>query len=349
MYIKEALKKVVKGQILTERESEKVLNEIIDGNATSAQIGALLTALRIKGETVEEITGFAKVMRQRATKVIVKNSTLMDMCGTGGDGLGTFNISTTAAFVVAGAGITVAKHGNHSVSSLSGSADVLEALGVNINLTSQMVARCLENVGIAFLFAPTFHKAMKNVLSPRREIGIRTIFNILGPLTNPAEVKSQVIGVYDPELTELMAQVLRNLGVERAYVIHGAGGVDELSLAGVNKITSLMKGKIENIYFDPLDFGFSRAPLSSIAGGNPYKNAEITKSILDGEIGPKRDTVILNAAFGIMAAGITDKPEKAFKIAQHSLDSGTARRKLDELISFTNLKLQSGSDVNVLG
>lgn len=349
MNVREALRKVVDGQMLTEKESEKVLNEIIDGNATSAQIGALLTALKIRGETVEEITGFARVMRQKATKVIVKNSTLVDMCGTGGDGLGTFNISTTAAFIVAGAGITVAKHGNHSVSSLSGSADVLEALGVNIYLTDQMTAQCLENIGIAFLFAPTFHKAMKNVLSPRKEIGIRTIFNILGPLTNPAGVKSQVIGVYDPELTELVAQVLRNLGIERAYVIHGAGGVDELSLAGINKITSLKKGKIENIYFDPLDFGFNRAPLSSIAGGSPYENAEITRSILDGEISPKRDTVLLNAAFGIMAAGVTDKVEEAFKIAQYSLDSGAARQKLSELISFTNFELQDGSDTNVLG
>jgi len=333
--MKEAIKKVVAGKHLSEEEASAVMEQIMEGKASPAQIASFLTALHLKGETVDEITGFARVMRQKSTPINSIHTLLVDTCGTGGDGTGTFNISTTAAFVVAGAGVPVAKHGNRSVSSQCGSADVLEELGVVVDLDREAIEECLNQVGIAFLFAPLLHRSTGHAAAPRREIGIRTVFNILGPLTNPAGAKAQVMGVYSPSLTETLAKVLARLGSSRAFVVHGAGGLDEISLAGVSVMCEVKDGSVRRETLDPAKFGFSHAPVTTLAGGSPKENAAITRSILEGEKGPRRDTVVLNAALGLIAGGKANGIAEGLEIAAASIDSGAALQKLEELVEFT--------------
>lgn len=336
MAIQSAIKAVVSGQNLSIEQSKEVFSEIMSGGATDAQIAAFIVALRMKGETADEITGAASVMREKAALVLPKNlKYLVDTCGTGGDGANTFNISTAAAFVVAGAGGTVAKHGNRNVSSKCGSADVLEALGVTISVTPEVMEQCLINVGIAFLFAPSLHKAMKHAIGPRKEIGIRTIFNILGPLTNPALAPNQLMGVFSADITETMATVLRNMGTRKAYIVHGMDPLDEISLSSETKISEVNNGTVRTYTVTPEDFGFSRVPISAIEGGSPAENAVIIRKIFQGEKGPHRDIVLLNAAFAIAAAGIVDTPAEALPLACKSIDSGEALVKLQKLVEFT--------------
>ncbi len=335
MNIREAIAHLIQRQDLTETEAYFVMSEIMRGEATPAQIGGYLVALSMKGETIGEIAGSARAMREHAVVVHHhKDGPLVDTCGTGGDHSGTFNISTTVAFVVAGAGVPVAKHGNRSITSKSGSADVLKALGVNLDLTPEQVGRCIDVVGIGFLYAIYHHPAMKHAIGPRRELGVRTIFNILGPLTNPASATHQVIGVFAPELTEPIAQVLGRLGVRAAYVVHGADGLDELSTTGVNQVSHLRLGDVTSFELDPMELGFPRAHLRDLMGGSPEENAKILRSVLSGEDqGPKRDIVLLNAA----AALCTEDGdwERGLAKAKESIDSGAALAKLEELIAFS--------------
>ncbi len=331
MNIKEAIGKVVRGVDLTEEEMVQVMEEITGGLATAAQIGAFLTALRMKGETVDEITGAARVMRRKATCIRTPSEHTIDTCGTGGDEAMTFNISTAVAFVVAGCGITVAKHGNRSVSSRSGSADVLRALGVNIEIEVNRVEECLEEVGIGFLFAPLLHGAMKYATPVRREIGIRTVFNLLGPLTNPAGTRYQLMGVYDDILTDMLAKVLARLGTKRAMVVHGEDGLDEITLTTSTKVTELRDGSIRTYHIEPEEFGFKRCLPEELKGGSPEENAEIILDILTGRKGPKRDVVLLNAAAGVVVAGRADSLEEAIGLAEESIDSGRALEKLQAL------------------
>ena len=333
--IKEALSRIVSGSDLTLDEAREVMREIMRGEATQAQIGAFLTALRMKGETVDEIAGCARAMRESAIAVKPKRNQLVDTCGTGGDGSGTFNISTTVAFVAVGAGLAVAKHGNRSVSSRCGSADLLQALGVNLELTPEQVAQCIDEVGIGFLFAPKLHPAMKYALAPRQEIGLRTIFNILGPLSNPAQAKRQLLGVYHSDLTELIAEVLLALGAEHAFVVHGADALDELSVTGQNKISRLHNGHIETYYLDPQDLGLPRAKLSDLAGGSVEDNAAITRALLAGGNGPKRDVILLNAAAVLIAGGKASSFSEGLKLAAEAIDNGSAQRKLHQLVEFS--------------
>lgn len=334
--LREAIDKVVTGLHLNEAEAYNLMEEIMSGRATDAQIAALITAMRIKGETVDEITGFARVMRQKATRVPTAAPLLLDTCGTGGDGTHTFNISTTVAFVVAGAGVAVAKHGNRSVSSKSGSADVLEALGVNLELLPEQVGMCIDNVGIGFLFAPVLHGAMKYASGPRREIGIRTVFNILGPLTNPAGAQVQILGVYDHQLTEVMAGVLARLGTGAAYVVHGDGGLDEVSLSGPAKISEVKAGVIRTYSLDPAEFGIPRMTVSALQGGAAEYNAEITRRVLQGSPGPHREVVVINSALALMVAGKVDNVGEGIKLAQNVIDQGLAHARLTELIRYAN-------------
>jgi anthranilate phosphoribosyltransferase len=333
--IKEALSKIVSGSDLTMAEAREVMREIMRGEATQAQIGAFLTALRMKGETADEIAGCALAMRESAIAVKPKRNQLVDTCGTGGDGSGTFNISTTVAFVAAGAGLAVAKHGNRSVSSRCGSADLLQALGVNLELSPEQVAQCIDEVGIGFLFAPKLHPAMKYALAPRQEIGLRTIFNILGPLSNPAQAKRQLLGVYDSDLTELMAEVLLALGAEHAFVVHGADGLDELSVTGANKVSHLYHNHIETYYLNPEELGLPRAKLSDLAGGTKEDNAETTKALLGGKRGPKRDIVLLNAAAVLIAGDKASSFSEGLVLAAEVIDNGSAQRKLNQLVEFS--------------
>ena len=335
----DAIKMVVDGEDLTRQQMQQVMDEIMEGRATDAQIGSLLTGLRMKGETVDEIAGAAAVMREKATRIsprLKDGEPLIDIVGTGGDQSGTFNVSTTTAFVVAGAGIKVAKHGNRSVSSRSGSADLLEALGVNLDVTPRRVEECIEEIGLGFLFAPKLHPAMKNVIGPRREMGIRTIFNLLGPLTNPAGAQIELLGVFAPELCPVMAGVLAGLGTDRAWVVHGHGGMDELSLSGPTRVSAVDGGSVETFEVAPSDFGLSEAPLQEIMGGGPEENATITREILKGQGGPKRDMVVLNAAAAIYLAGRAKGLKEAAEMAQESIDSGSAAQVLDRLIEMTN-------------
>jgi anthranilate phosphoribosyltransferase len=333
--IKEALAKIVSKSDLTMAEARGVMGEIMRGEATQAQIGAFLTALRMKGETVDEIAGCAQAMQESGIPVKPKRNQLVDTCGTGGDGKGTFNISTTVAFIAAGAGLAVAKHGNRKASSKCGSADLLQALGVNLELNPEQVAQCIDEVGIGFLFAPKLHPSMKYALGPRQEIGLRTIFNILGPLSNPAQAKRQLLGVYNSDLTELMAEVLRALGAEHAFVVHGAG-LDELSVTGQNKISRLHNGRIETYYLDPKDLGLPPAKLSDLAGGSVEDNAAITKALLAGEKnGPKRDVVLLNAAAVLIAGGKASGFSEGLKLAAEAIDNGSAQSKLHQLVDFS--------------
>ncbi|MFH1097294.1 MAG: anthranilate phosphoribosyltransferase [Candidatus Desantisbacteria bacterium] len=333
--IKEAIDKIVKGNNLSTDEMFEVMNEIMTGSATPVQIGSFITGLRMKGETVEEITGAVAVMREKATKILVQGD-VIDTCGTGGDGLQTINISTIAAFVAAGAGARVAKHGNRSVSSKCGSADLLMGLGVNIEAIPETVERCIEEVGIGFMFAPMLHPAMKYAIGPRREIGIRTIFNILGPMTNPAGAKFQLLGVYDPSMTEIMANVLKNLGSVRAFVVHGEDGLDEISISGRTKITELRNKKISTYMISPENFGLKRGTLEEIIGGSVDENVEFALNVLSGkDMGAKRNIVLLNAAFVLLAAGIIDDVTEAIKLAAKSIDSGNAMKKLEGLREMT--------------
>ena len=334
--IKEAIAKVVIGANLTEAEAEAVMREIMQGEATDAQIAAYITALRVKGETVEEITGSARVMREKAVHIRLDAPYQVDTCGTGGDMSHTFNISTTVAFVVAGAGVAVAKHGNRSVSSKSGSADVLQALGINIEMPSHRLEECLNEVGIAFLFAPMMHQAMKYAIGPRREIGIRTIFNVLGPLTNPAGVKAQIMGVYAADLTTLLARALGNLGSTRALVVHGMDGLDEITITERTRISEYRDGSVNDYYIHPSDFDLPAGKASDLKGGDAKENAVITLEVLKGQVGPRRDIVLLNAAAGLMAAGKAKDFRDGIRLAGDAIDSGAGMKKLEELKKFTN-------------
>lgn len=343
--IVEALRKVVERQDLAREEAYRVMDVLTSGQATDAQIAALLTAMRMKGETVEELCGFAQVMREKVTAVPTRHAVaaavsgsgrqmLVDTCGTGGDAKGTFNVSTAAAFVVAGAGIPVAKHGNRASSGLCGSADVVEALGVHLELSPEQVGRCIDEVGIGFLFAPFLHTAMKYVMSARRQIRIRTLFNILGPLTNPARAAAQVIGVYDGALTEVMASVLNQLGCRRAFVVHGVDGLDEISNVAETKISEVQEGQVRTYYTRPEDFGMSRATLADLQGGDAAANAEIIRQILQGSKGPKRDIVALNAGAAIAAGGGAADIQEGIVAAEKSLDGGAALERLEKLVAF---------------
>ena len=334
--LREALALVIEGDSLSEVHAESVMSHIMTGEATPVQIGGLLCALRAKKETPEEITGFARAMRRNAITVSSRRAPLVDVCGTGGDGSGTFNISTATAFVIAGSGLAVAKHGNRSVSSKCGSADVLETLGVNLTLSAQDVASCIDEIGIGFLFAPSLHPAMKHAIGPRREMGIRTVFNILGPLTNPATTQVQLLGVYDPALTEVMAQVLRALDCRAAFVVHGGGGLDELSTIGPNRVTQLHEGEIHTFTLDPESFGIPSASLVDLRGGSAEVNATIIRRILEGKPGPARDVVMLNAAAALVAAEVAPDFPAGLTMAAASIDSGAAESKLNALIAFTN-------------
>jgi anthranilate phosphoribosyltransferase len=340
--IRKAIGKVIAGENLSSQEAGEVMRQIMEGEATPAQIGSFLTGLRMKGETPEEIFGCAQVMRDKASRINTRHPLLVDTCGTGGDGTGTFNISTTVAFVVAGAGLAVAKHGNRSVSSRSGSADVLEALGVRIDLSPREVELILDRIGVGFLYAPAFHRAMKHAIGPRKEIGIRSIFNVLGPLTNPARAGVQVLGVYDARLTEVLAMVLDYLGVKSAYAVYGAGGMDEISTLGPTKVTELENGSIKTFEIVPEDFGFPRRRLSDLKGGDAAYNAEITRKVLAGQKGPEREIVLLNAAAALSAAGAARNLKEGVKIAAQSIDSGKAMEKLEELVRLSNSNLKKG-------
>ncbi len=334
--IRDAINKVIAGADLTREEASGVMNQIMSGEATDAQIGAFLVALRLKGESVEEITGCASVMREKAIKIATEHGIVVDTCGTGGDGSGTFNISTTAAFVTAGAGLCVAKHGNRAASSKCGSADVLKELGVNVEAPPEKVEECLDEVGIGFLFAPALHKAMKYAIGPRREIGVRTIFNILGPLTNPAGATRQVVGVYDSNLTDIIAQVLGNLGAEHALVVHGMDGLDEITITDRTKVSEFRDGALESYEIVPEDFGFWRAKTEDLLGGEVHENARIVTDVLSGTKGPTRDIVLMNAGAAILVGGLTDSLGEGMRLAAEAIDSGKAMEKLEELTSVSN-------------
>ncbi len=329
--IKEAIGTLVEGKSLTMDEAAQIMEEIMSGEATPAQFGAFVTALRLKGEAVDEIAGLAKVMRDQAARVTVSEPTV-DTCGTGGDAFGTFNISTTAAFVVAGAGLKVAKHGNRAMTSHCGSADVLEALGVKIDLGPEGVQKCLEEVGIGFMFAPVFHPAMKYAVGPRREIGIRTVFNFLGPLTNPAGAQAQLIGCSDAIFAPKMAEVLLRLGCRHALVTHGEEGLDEISISGRTMVWEVRENDVMEFTLTPEEFGFQRAGHDEIKGGTVDENAVMVRDILGGARGAKRDIVLLNAAAGLVAADLTPDFAGGVEVAQEAIDNGQALEKLDEFI-----------------
>ncbi|MCD6197131.1 MAG: anthranilate phosphoribosyltransferase [Deltaproteobacteria bacterium] len=336
--LKKAISDVVSRKDLSQAEISSVMEIIMEGEATPAQIGALLMGLRMKSETVDEIAGAAKVMREKAIRIHVNLSpgeSLVDTCGTGGDGAQTFNVSTTAAFVVAGAGVKVAKHGNRSVSSRSGSADVLEALGVNLALSPEDVARAVETIGMGFMFAPDLHPAMKYAIGPRREIGIRTIFNVLGPLTNPAWANVQLLGIYDPMLTRLLAEVLGRLGSKRAWVVHGEGGLDELSLLGKSYVAQWDKNEVKEFVIRPEDAGLNPCKVEDLKGGDAEENARILKDIISGKTGPKRDMVLLNAGAAIFLADRAKSLREGVLLAAESIDSMEAMTKLEALKAFS--------------
>jgi anthranilate phosphoribosyltransferase len=338
--IREAIGQLLEGQSLSAEQAEGVMDEVMTGGATPAQIAGFLVALRVKGETVDEITGCARAMRRAAVAVRPERDGVVDTCGTGGDRAGTFNISTTTAFVAAGAGLRVAKHGNRSVSSRSGSADVLEALGVNLELAPDQIAGAIDEVGIGFLFAPRLHPAMRHAIGPRRELGVRTVFNILGPLTNPAGATAQLLGVYDPALTEPLACVLRELGSRAAYVVHGHGPLDELTTTGTNQVSYFGVGgagqRVVTETLDPLALGFRRARREDLQGGDPADNARITRDVLAGtDRGPRRDVVLLNAAAVLVVGGLAHSLEEGIVQAGESIDSGAALGKLEALVAFS--------------
>ncbi len=332
--IKEAIARLVGGRSLSVDEASTVMEEIMEGKATPAQFGAFVTALRLKGETVEEIAGLARTMRAKALRVTI-NEPSVDTCGTGGDGLGTFNISTTAAFVVAACGLKVAKHGNRAMSSQCGSADVMEALGVKIDLNPEQVQKCLEKVGIGFMLAPIFHPAMKYAAAPRREVGIRTVFNILGPLTNPANARAQVLGVPEKGLTVKMVTVLKMLGCQHALVVHGEDGLDEITITGKTFISELKNGSIRNYEVTPEEVGLSSAKPDSLKGGTAKDNADLLRSILSGKKGAQRDIVLMNAAAALVAGDKVATLGQGIALASEELDNGKALQKVEELVKFS--------------
>lgn len=332
--IREAIETIIGGKGLTQEEAAAVMNEIMEGEATPAQLAGFLVALRMKGESVDEIAGMAQVMREKARRVPFDGPTV-DTCGTGGDGSGTFNFSTAAAFVVAGAGLTVAKHGNRAASSQCGSADVLEALGVKLELTPEQVAECLKEVGIGFMFAPAFHPSMRHAAPTRRELGIRTVFNILGPLTNPAGAQAQVLGVGTDMLLLKMAEALQRLGSRHSLVVHSNDGLDEISICAPTRVHEI-KGMSMNYYtIHPEDVGLGTASREAILGGTPQDNARIMRSLLQGEKGPIRDMVLLNAGAGLLAGDAAVNLKEGVSLAQQSLDSGRAREKMEALVKIT--------------
>ena len=334
--IQQAIHKLVEKNDLTKQEAYECVIEIMSGKSSETLISSFLTALRMKGETASEISGCARAMREMATKIKSKHKNLVDTCGTGGDGLGTFNISTLSAIVAAAAGAVVAKHGNRAVSSKCGSADILKALGVNIEIPKEKVEQCLDEIGIAFLFAPMLHGAMKYAMPVRRELGMRTVFNVLGPLTNPAGAKRQLMGVFRPTLTDILAEVLFDLGTERALVVHGIGGMDEISTIAETRMTEINNGKISTYTFSNESVGISTSALSTILGDGVELNTRIAHSVLNGDTGAQRDIVVLNAAAAIYLSGIADSIKKGVSIAKSAIDSGEAKKKLNQLINFTN-------------
>ena len=332
--IRDAIDDLVDGRSLSMEQSAQAMNEIMTGEATLAQIGAFLTALRIKGETSDEIAGMARVMREKSLRVNF-NGPVVDVVGTGGDSSGSFNVSTTAALVVAGAGVTVAKHGNRAMSSSCGSADVLEALGVKIDLSPDGVQRCLEEVGFGFMFAQRYHPSMRFAAGPRREIGIRTVFNILGPLTNPAGASAYLIGVADPTVGEKMAQVLATLGSERTLVVHGMDGLDELTLGDATQVWELKDGAITSYTVSPEQLGFARAPIEELRAESIDDSARIIRAVLGGAQGPERNVVLMNAAAALMAADRAVSMNEGVEIAVESIDNGEALRRLDGLVDLS--------------
>jgi anthranilate phosphoribosyltransferase len=347
--IRNAIARIVEQVNLTEGEMIEVMGQIMSGEATPAQIASFITALRMKGETIDEITGAARVMRERATRIRVgKNvldidrddinidrETILDVVGTGGDGTNTFNISTTVALVVSACGVKVAKHGNRSVSSLCGSADVLEKLGVNLDISPEAVEHCINRIGIGFLFAPALHGAMKHAIGPRREIGIRTIFNILGPLTNPAGADCQVMGVYRANLVEKLAGVLHRLGCKHGFVVHGMDGMDEITTTHETLLAEVTPGGVALSTLKPEDLGISRCSIHDLRGGDAAANATIIRSILGGENGPRRDIVLINAAYALLAADRATTPQQGLAMAAEALDRGKAMVQLDKLVELT--------------
>ncbi len=333
--IQSAIAELMDGRDLTQQGARDVMRTIMAGEATPGQIGAFLVALRIKGETADEIAGCAEAMREHVLVVRPGRTDLVDTAGTGGDGAGTFNISTAAALVAAAAGAGVAKHGNRAVSSSSGSADVLEALGFNLELPPETIARSIDELGFGFLFAPTHHPAMRHAAPVRRELATRTVFNVLGPLTNPAGARAQVVGVYAPELVPTIAEVLARLGAERAFVVHGAAGVDELSPAGPNLVCEVADGQVRRREIDPLDLGIERCAPDELGGGDPVENAETIRRILAGAGGGKRDAVLLNAAGAIAAGGLARDLAEGVGLAREAIDSGAAGERLEALIAFS--------------
>jgi anthranilate phosphoribosyltransferase len=332
--IQQAIAKLIERQDLTRAEVVQVMGEIADGGATPAQVGAFLAALRLKGETVEEITGAAEVMRARVDKVRVDKDVFVDTCGTGGDGRHTFNISTGAAFAVAGAGVCVAKHGNRAVSSRAGSADVLTALGVNVDAPKDVVERAIAEVGIGFLFAPRLHPAFKAVAGIRRELAVRTVFNLLGPLANPAGARHQVMGVYEPRWVPVIGGVLAALGARHAFVVHG-DGMDEIAVTGMTHVCEVRDGATDRYSMMPEDMGLARHPVDSLTGGDAADNARILRDVLDGQKGPPRDAVLANASAALVTAGVARDLRDGVKIAAHSVDRGAAREKLLALAAIT--------------
>ncbi|MEM2907711.1 MAG: anthranilate phosphoribosyltransferase [Candidatus Hadarchaeales archaeon] len=339
--LQRAIARLVEFQHLTEEEAREAMRCIMSGEATPAQIGSFLTALRMKGETAEEIAALAKVMREFATRISPKvNGMLVDTCGTGGDRIKTFNISTAAMFVAAGAGVVVAKHGNRSVTSRAGSADVIEALGARIDLLPWEVERTIEKVGIGFMFAPSFHRAMKHAMGPRRELGLRTVFNLLGPLTNPAGAEAQVVGVYDAGLTEVLSLALARLGCKRAMVVHGLDGLDELSTLGATKVSELEDGEVRTYVIEPEELGIKRADPQAIAGSDAVGNAKVLLEVLLGRKGPKRDIVALNSAAAIAVSGRAHDLREGLEVAEEIIDSGKAYEKLVRFIEATGGDLE---------
>lgn len=334
--IQDCIKKFIQREDLSEEEMSAVMSEIMSGEATDAQIGAFMGSLATKGETFEELAGAARTMRRKATRVQVNSPVVVDTCGTGGDRKGTFNISTTAAFVVAGCGVTVAKHGNRSVSSQCGSADLLEALGVKLDAPPEVVEEAIGRIGIGFLFAPLFHGAMRHAAKARKEVGVRSIFNMLGPLTNPAGANCQVLGVYAPQLTEMFAHALRLLGARRAFVVHGQDGLDEISVCAPTRVSELDGGLVRTYDLQPELLLGRKARPEDLVGGDPGLNAEITRRILGGAAGPQRDVVVVNAAAALIAAGAAQDFPSAISGAEKSIDSGKAMEKLDALVRYTN-------------
>jgi len=345
MQIHSQIIKCINGDNLTRQEALNAASQIMTGKFTSAQIGAFLTALKIKGETTEEITGFALAMRQQALKLPDPGFDVVDTCGTGGDGRNTFNISTVSAFVAAGAGCYVAKHGNRSISSKCGSADLFQKLDINIELNPQQTAHCLKTTGIGFLFAPLHHQAMKYVLQPRRELGVRTIFNILGPLTNPAGAKRQLIGVYDISLVRTLAEVLAALGSQQVMIVHAEDGLDEISISAKTRVAELKDGNISEYTINPEDFGFTPSPPDSIVGGEPEANLRIALDVLEGKQGPARDIVLLNAGAVIYTAGLAESISQGIEQAVKAIDSGQAMQKVDDLRKLSqHLSQESGEE-----